>query len=215
MNALSCAVGFRSSLVDRFHAVRGTNTERPIPGWSVPEHLAFFESVVSNPDITDILVCGVYFGLDVMLIERAAQQVGRKVRIFGVDLFSGAPCADWPADKRGMSWEAAGFGPAPTLDQANKNAPYALLIQSDAAQYMRTAPAAFDFIYLDTSHDAATVRAEINAATIALRPHGLLAGDDYTGPDPSWGVADAVKELLPHHVTLFDRIWLSNHPARK
>jgi len=209
-NAFSLEVGISTRVHDRFKVVK----ER-IAGWSTTAHLAFFDAVMKDPAIKDVLVCGVYHGLDLALLEDAANLAGRTdVKFTGVDLFSGKPCADWPQEKCGMSWQAAGYGEPPTLALAWKNAPQASIVQQDAANYMFQTPNAFDFVYLDTSHDEWTVRREIGAAAVALRPNGFLAGDDYTGP-AEWGVEKAVKELLPHHGVLFGRIWFSNHPSRK
>lgn len=213
LDKLSFSVGMPRSVVERFTAAKVQ-----IAGWSNPAHLAFFDAVLSNPAIKDVLVCGVYHGLDLVLMRDAAKNAGREseVKFTGVDLFSGKPCADWPMEKCGMSWQLAGFGEPPTLAEAWKNAPFAHIVQQDASRIMLDSPGGFDFIYLDTSHDERTVRREIVAAKTALRPNGLIAGDDYTSPEGiEWGVEKVVQEMLPGHGVLFSRIWFSNHPARK
>jgi hypothetical protein len=208
-DAFSLSVGIPMRTHQRFTAIK----ER-IPGWSTTAHLAFFDAVVRNPAINDVLVCGVYHGLDLALLANAATQADRTLNLTGVDLFSAEPCADWPEAKRGQTWQQAGFGEPPSMAAARQNAPVAVLVRGDSATFLRESGMRFDFIWLDTSHDAETVRGEIHAAKLALRPNGLLAGDDYTGPDAAWGVEKVVKELLPSHGVFFSRIWFSNHPLR-
>jgi hypothetical protein len=202
----SMSVGIRADRQKRFEEIRAK-----VPGWSNVGHLVFFDAVMANPAIKDVLVCGVYHGLDLLLLEEAARHAGRTdVKLTGVDLFSGKPCADWPLEKCGMTWQQAGFGEPPTLEQAWKNAPFAHIVQQDAARCMSQSPGEFDFAYLDTAHDEHTVRSEIRQARLAVRRSGMVAGDDYTGPDPSWGVEKVVTEMLPHHGVMFERIWFAN-----
>lgn len=182
-----------------------------IPGWSLPAHGLFFYSVAEQmPQKFRALVCGVYHGLDLALIQWAAKCHGREAELVGVDLFSDKPCADWDEGQRARgTWEANGFGKPPSMEAAARNAPGAHLVQANSIDYMNDSPLLFDFIYLDTSHDYATVSREIEAARRILAPGGVLAGDDYSAPGSGWGVDLAVCERLPHHVALWNRIWLA------
>jgi len=178
-------------------------------GWTTPGHCAFFEAALRELNFAPrILVCGVYRGMDLRLIEYAGSIAGRDPCLTGVDLFSDGPCQDWTDDQRGKSWEENGFGPPPSMEEAAKAAPRARLIKSNSIEFLRSTKEMFDWIYLDTSHDRATVLAEIEAAKPRVNAGGILSGDDYMGPQ-TWGVAEAVQTLLPHHVVLFNRVWLA------
>lgn len=192
---------------DRFRSVTAG-----IPGWSTIWHYLFFVRALEQlPDGARVCTCGVYHGCDLALISDAAKLLRKEIRLTGVDLFSTAPCADWPEEKKGMTWkEAFGVEP-PDIEAARRNAHGARIIQADSISFLRANREAFDFVYLDTSHDYLTVIKEITSARMALDKQGacLLAGDDYHQPGTTWGVDRAVSEWLPHHVVLFDRIWLS------
>lgn len=182
-----------------------------IPGWSNVIHFQFFRSLFLSMERPRILVCGVYHGLDLALIELAANSTGRPFgRLVGVDLFSSEPCADWPAEKRGMTWKQAFGCEPPSESAARANAPSAEIVRSNSVEYLKKHAGEFDAIFLDTSHDYETVRAEISAC---LRRYAriVLCGDDYSGgpADCDWGVAKAVEEMAPHHFALFNRIWLA------
>jgi SAM-dependent methyltransferase len=198
----------------RLVALEWQRTHERIPGWSNSSHALFFHSVISvigrQAQPLRALVCGVYHGLDLALLQWAARSKNIKLDLVGVDLFSDQPCADWDEGQRARgTWEANGFGPPPSMEAAQRNAPGAQLVRANSIEYMRASPLLFDFIYLDTSHDYATVRAELAEARRILAPGGVLAGDDYFEPGSGWGVDRAVCELVPHHVALWGRIWLA------
>lgn len=190
---------------------------RRIPGWTEYTQFLFFAAVLAElfreVRTPRILICGVYHGLDLALIANIALRLGRAIDLHGVDLFSAEPCADWPPGKRGMTWEQAFGCPPPSIEAARRNCPSALISQHSAETFidchLGVADRAFDFIYLDTSHDEKTVRGEIIAAK--RRTYGaILAGDDYTGPDSfNNGVESAVNALLPDHNVLFNRTWIA------
>jgi hypothetical protein len=182
-----------------------------IKGWSREGHYVFFRHLVELP-ISSVLVCGVYRGMDLALIQSAAKEAGKSLDLVGVDLFADAPCADWPDSKQhATNWREAGFGPPPDIEVARVNAPGAHLFKSDSVKWLEECAVKFDVIYLDTSHDYETVCREITAARRILAPGGILCGDDYTdgvNGASGWGVDRAVQELAPHHVLLFNRIWM-------
>lgn len=184
---------------------------RRIPGWSTAAHALFFSAVAEalRPQFK-ALVCGVYHGMDLSLLEWAARDARTTLDLTGVDLFSDGACADWDEGQRARgTWEANGFGPPPSTEAAQRNAPTARLVKANSIEFMQSSPQLFDFIYLDTSHDYETVAREIPAAKRILAPGGVLAGDDYYNPGSGWGVDRAVCELCPHHVALWNRIWLA------
>jgi len=200
-------------------AERFNELVQKIPGWSQFIHQAFYLAIlrhlmsIGKPPA--ILVCGVYRGLDLAIITDLAERYfpHNTLTIDGVDLFSAEPCADWPESKRSMSWEQA-FGCRPPSFEAAKSAcSHALLHKANSIDFLREHAGEYDFIYLDTSHDEATVRAEIEAIQQNAKPGLILAGDDYTGNGGfECGVSRALDALLPTHTPLFNRLWLAPCP---
>jgi hypothetical protein len=116
-----------------------------IPGWTKPEQALFFlavlEELFRSERTPRMLICGVYHGLDLALIaDVAAAYFGRSVELHGVDLFSAEPCADWPEEKRGMTWEQAFQCPPPSLDAARANCPGAQIYQNKASYHVECRP---------------------------------------------------------------------------
>lgn len=181
-----------------------------VPGWSTPLHMAFFKACIEEirtvKEKPSVLVCGVYHGMDLALIEAVSPG---PIDLVGVDLFSAEPCADWPEEKRGMTWEQA-FGCAPpSMEAAKVNAPRATVAQGRAAATIREFSPPVDLLFLDTSHDYQTVLAEIDAAMAWLRPT-LIAGDDWDGSGGYiGGVSRAVDEWFSDRMVLSGRIWLT------
>jgi hypothetical protein len=198
------------------------DARRQIPGWSLPIHYTLFGHVLAALGAAKpsealakegplrILVCGVYHGLDLALIQHAARALGRKIELVGVDLFSDQPCADWPAEKRHLTWEQAFDCAPPSIVAARLNAPGAEIVQMDSVSYLMRHPGEFDFIWFDTSHDEKTVLNECVWGVDALREGGLVGGDDYYQPGTYWGVDRAVAQVFPHHIALFNRLWLAS-----
>lgn len=186
-------------------------------GWSRFLHCAFFAAVLEHLFATQerpaILVCGVYRGLDLALIAglAAKEYPGRRIDLHGVDLFSAGPCLDWPAEKMQLTWEQAFGCPPPSLEAAKIACPSASYHQMNSVEFLGNTAGAFDFIYLDTSHDEFTVRREIEETRASARPGLILAGDDYAGGAGQFenGVARALESLIPDHQPLFNRLWLA------
>jgi hypothetical protein len=205
--------------MDRVNAINGQ-----IPGWSGLAHYAFFKAVLSDlPWISELLVVGVYQGRDIAYILDVAKRYhpSRKLRIVGVDKFSDTPCADWPEDKRPLGWQAAGFGQAPSRARAVENlTPHkwetvALeLIEANDADFLATTKDRFDFIYLDTAHDEATVTRQLQQVSRVASQHALIAGDDYSDAG-TWGVKKAVGNSLSRHEVFADWIWFADRKDLK
>lgn len=166
-----------------------------IPGWSSLLHYCFFSWLLRNHSIKDILVLGVYWGRDIAFIQDILkwEHPTRNVKITGVDLFSDGPCADWPAEKRGMTWEQAGMGKPPNYEAAVKNCPGATIIKIDDAEFLRAAKERFGLVYIDTSHDYETVARQLKQVPRVCRKGAIVAGDDFLDSH-RWGVVRAVKE---------------------
>jgi hypothetical protein len=184
-----------------------------VPGWSKIEHYLFFRELMKSKPNARILVCGVYHGLDMRYMAGIAEKLGQKVELVGVDLFENKECADWPEELRGkgLTWEQSMHNaPPPSEEASRKNCPSATIYKGNSAEWMTAYRGpAFDIVFLDSSHDFGTVSDEIMAARNILRYGGILAGDDYPASLPSWGVDRAVQALLPNHIVLFNRIWVS------
>lgn len=185
-----------------------------VPGWSGVFHYLFFKALLdTRPELKTILILGVYMGRDISFMCDAAKT--RPLQIVGVDKFSDTPCADWPEDKRSLSWKQAGFGEAPNAEKAylniNPAAQHSVrLIEADDVLWLQTIEGKFDFIFLDTAHDAQTVIRQINHAKKLCHENTIIAGDDYENLLPTWGVKDAVKEAFLTHQVLADTIWFAD-----
>lgn len=114
------------------------------------------------------------------------------------------------------SWQKAGFGAPPSVEQAQKNlaqfegtsAAKLILVKSDDEKYLAAHAGGFDMVYLDTDHTEATVRRQIEKCRRHgfLNPGAILAGDDYLAIN-GWGVIEAVDELLPGRIVIDNYIW--------
>ena len=84
------------------------------PGFSGAVQWQFFHWLLkSRPDIRRVLMLGVYRGRDIGYIAHAFGD--RDYEIVGVDWFEDVACNDWPPEKRGLTWEKAGYGRGPDL----------------------------------------------------------------------------------------------------
>lgn len=183
-------------------------------GWADAKHWNFQRELFTKiPSIREICIVGVYMGRDTAYMAAHLSALhGDEFHITAVDLFSDQPCADWPEEKRGLTWEQAGFGSAPQLGavrQSMETLGYdkrVTLVKQDAAEFLRSTDQEFDLIYIDTSHDYETTRETILAALPKLRATGVLAGDDYSD-EGTWGVKRAVTELCPQHRVFMNWIW--------
>jgi len=92
-----------------------------VPGFTDKRHYAFFKHLLASGPIEKLLILGVYAGRDVAFALDAAGELGRTLRVVGVDKFSDEYCDDWPEERRTLSWQQAGFGPAPSLETAKAN----------------------------------------------------------------------------------------------
>jgi hypothetical protein len=203
----------------RVEAIQST-----VPGYSGPHHYAFFKGVLEQfTHIKSILVLGVYHGRDMHFIADIATRLnpGREIVLSGVDKFSDTPCADWPEEKRNLSWGEAGYGkpPAPKDRVAIRLlADFGLHAESlrifvsemDDGEYLLKTHRQFDFIYLDTAHDEATVSRQLQQVKrVCVGPDTIIAGDDYSN-EGTWGVRTAVAKGFTSHEVFAEWIWISN-----
>lgn len=181
-----------------------------VPGWSDAKQFRFFRRVFANhPEISDVLMLGVYHGRDICIMRDVLDRyhAGRYVRIVGVDRFSAERCADWPTWAKSWGQLTRGM-PPPNKDaaQANIASDTVQLVQAGDTDFLDLCNERFDFVYVDTSHDYASVRAVLTRLKPVCRPRAVVSGDDFSD-DIGWGVARAVNETFTHHVLHDDWIW--------
>jgi SAM-dependent methyltransferase len=189
------------------------NIDRHCPGYSRDVHWKFFKAILRNPDIHKICVLGVYFGRDIGYLAtmlRARGQPGWAIT--GVDYFEDSAGADWPAEKRGLNWQEAGYGPAPSLEKARAclaNAGFSdgiTLLKDSAENFLQQTNDAFDLIYVDIAHDYQSTKDALRLSMRCLRPGGVIAGDDFSN-EGTWGVARAVEEVFSQFELHGSWIW--------
>lgn len=189
---------------------------RRIPGYSDAKHYAFFKSLFGRTGIRSILVLGVYHGRDIAFMQsvlagRTIALDGDAVWIVGVDKFTDTACADWPQERAAMGWDEAGFGLAPDFAAARANtaSDHVSLIRSDDEAFLATTAMRFDCVYLDTSHDYATVKRQLGHMQRICAPGALICGDDYSDAG-RWGVKSAVADSFNRSYLFADWIWFAN-----
>lgn len=167
----------------------------------------------STPAIDNMLLLGVYFGRDLMMIADIARKRSAPLCVTGVDKFTDEYCDDWPEAKRGMSWEAAGFGSSPSLQRTRETAGRfcdgitVKLVAARAEEFLGGCPEErYGWIYIDTSHDYESTKRLIELALQVLRPPAILSGDDYSN-EGTWGVKSAVRDSLGACLVWGGRIW--------
>jgi hypothetical protein len=184
-------------------------------GYSGEHHWQFFRYILANPEIKNICIIGVYYGRDIAYIKAILQELGRNdCIIVGVDKFEDKFCADWPEEKRNLTWQEAGFGDAPDLNKTRANllklglSSNVFLVSDYDVNFLKNTTQVFDLIYIDTSHDYESVKNLINLALTKVKPNGFLAGDDFSD-EGTWGVARAVRESFPKFELFSNWIWLA------
>ena len=191
-------------------------------GWTDAKHWNFQRELLSKiPGIRKVCMLGVYMGRDTAyMATHLGDQRPDGHHIDAVDLFSEEACADWAPEKRGLTWEEAGFGQAPAMEKVRQNLGLlgldanVTLHQQDACEFLRNSQDTYDLIYIDTSHDYETTRDTILAALPRLSEVGVMCGDDYSD-EGTWGVKKAVTELCPDHRVFMGWIWYAPKPFFK
>jgi hypothetical protein len=199
------------------HEAHAAAVAREIPGWSGPLHHLFFTAAFKAlPEIRSVLILGVYLGRDIALMSSACDKT-RPLQIVGVDKFNAEPCDDWPEGKRGKTWQEAFGCEPPNYAQAQENiakkvaAAHAVrLIECDDAKWLPSIVGSFDLIYIDTSHDEATVTRQIAQVKPLCGPKTIIAGDDYNDVEKTWGVQKAVNAGFKEHNVLGGIIWFTD-----
>lgn len=205
-------------------SVQGINAK--VPGWSDSRQYGFFKAVMqlAAPG-SRFLMLGVYHGRDIAYMLRCASvyRPGVAFEFLGVDKFNAEPCADWPEEKRKLTWQAAGMGAPPSLDDAERNLELFIrqtygacnvqLLQMDDEAFLATPPRGlFDLAYLDTAHDEPTVARQLVQVLPWMKDDGAIAGDDYSDAG-TWGVKRAVAKGTRSHSTFASWIWYTQKSA--
>lgn len=192
---------------------RKQEIDQQCPGWSSDVHWLFFRELLSDPSIRDVCVLGVCHGRDIAYIANMLQRAKRaSYSITGIDLFADTPGADWREEQRNLTWQQAGFGPAPDLARTAQNLSrlglkgQVSLQKADARDFLIQVGMTYDLIYVDVSHDYATTKEMIRLSTPRLREDGILGGDDFSNQG-TWGVERAVRESFLQFSLFGGWIW--------
>lgn len=209
---LAAALAVNETRLPEFRQ-RADAINQRIRGWSNANHYWFFKSWLDAfPEAKSVLIVGVYLGRDISYLLDAAGD--RALTVTGIDKFNAEPCDDWPAEKRGMTWEQAFNCPPPDIEKARANIGAAAhhsvtLIKSDDNDWLESATGPFDICYLDSSHEYATVSRQTRAVHKLCHPGTIVSGDDYSPAQPGWGVDTAVKDAFKSHQHIDYRIWFA------
>lgn len=182
-----------------------------IIGYSSNPNWHYFDVVLANPDIKDICIFGVYHGRDCAYLSSILKKHNRQVTVTGVDKFRDVYGDDWPDELRDKSWEQAGYGKPPSIQQTRSNlTEYGNieLVQDTAQHYLQTTEKMFDFIYIDVSHDYQTTMEVIKYSIPKLRTEGIIGGDDYEDSG-NCKVKNAVKDSFKSHLVYHNWFWLA------
>ncbi len=164
--------------------------ENDIDGWFDPAFATVYREAVAAAKDGDTLVeLGCWKGKSLSFLLVEAANSGKKLNIYGVDHFKGN------AENPSMQHEAACIDLERVCKENANRAGYAYSL------WRKSSPEAADgfgdgevsFVFIDASHDQASVAADIKAWLPKVKPGGVLAGHDFGYS----GVASAVMELLP------------------
>lgn len=188
-----------------------------VPGYSGSAHYCFFQGLLADPALKSLLILGVYHGRDICFLLDILKRhhPGRFFRIVGVDKFTDTPCADWPADRRTLGWEKAGYGKPPSLESTLRNtspledAARVEIHQMEDEDFLLGAEEGqFDVIYYDTSHDKKSLVRQLKQSRSRMHAGTVLCGDDFRD-EGTWGVVSAVRESFNCYSVYYDYIWMS------
>jgi hypothetical protein len=187
-----------------------------VPGYSGELHYAFFISLLTQHTFDRMLMLGCYRGRDLCFLLDILRRrfPDRKMTIVGVDKFSNDACGDWAPDRMGMTWEQAGYGLPPSLEEAQKNisvfpnANIVTLVKMDDARFLAETERRFNCFYYDTSHDGPTVDRQLRQTPRIAEGDAILCGDDFTNEN-NWGVKKVVGRSFTEFTVFAGYVWKS------
>jgi hypothetical protein len=171
-----------------------------IPGW-FQWRSGQEEAVARFPDQARFVEVGTYLGRSVCSLAEVVRASGKRIEIVGVDTCRGSGVEGPRAKDYHSEAVAQGGGTfAGTLHRNVIDCGYAdlvtLVVTTSVQAAALFADRSLDWVHLDARHDAAHVRADIEAWLPKIRPSGWLSGDDYD--EMKWPeVVSTVHETLP------------------
>ncbi len=169
-------------------------------GYTGVSHWRFFEKILADTRMRDVCVLGVYCRCEIEYASAILRRLGRTAYLVtGVDKFENAPCSERPDRSPAVTWEQAGFGPAPSLEAAHSNLNKLVyfggvtLAKGLAETFLSGTTRRSGLLHPDTSHDREATAATIAAAVPRLRENGLIAGHEYS-KRRVWGVRRAGRD---------------------
>jgi len=177
---------------DKYHVDKSVLDSRPPADW-FPHNVAGWLSEDEGRELAElaagkvVLEIGAYCGRSTICLAQQAKSVGV------IDTFDG----------RGT--DAQGN----TLPRFRRNLRHPVaaekvqIYQGESAAVLDRLPPVYDLVFIDGSHDQASVRADAAGAIPLLRPGGLLVFHDYHEIDP--GVVAAVDELVAAGAAIIGR----------
>lgn len=110
--------------------------------------------------------------------------------------------ADRPKENKGLDRQAAGFGPAPSLERAASNlaslgfAQRVRLVKAPMQEYLAHTDERFDLIYITVSHHCVTT-CMANQLGSSVAPGGLPEGDDCSDERTLGGAPGPFERYAP------------------
>jgi len=179
----------------------GLNHISLVDGFSTPDQVRLLHDLVASlPDGSQIVETGVWQGRTAIAMALACR--GTRKKVYAVD-----PWQDYSENGQGVnSWlQEQGLG---SLERAHqiflrnrrrfRVEPWLEVIRApslEAAKAWSHGPIAL--VFIDGSHEAAAVRADIDAWTERLSPNGLVCGDDLPLPSVAQAISQYLQDYYP------------------
>jgi len=179
----------------------GLNHISLVDGFSTPGQVRLLHDLVASlPDGSQIVETGVWQGRTAIAMALACR--GTRKKVYAVD-----PWQDYSENGQGVnSWlQEQGLG---SLERAHqiflrnrrrfRVEPWLEVIRApslEAAKAWSHGPIAL--VFIDGSHEAAAVRADIDAWTERLSPNGLVCGDDLPLPSVAQAISQYLQDYYP------------------
>jgi len=197
--------------LDALRAVCELDVQDPIDGWFSEDAGMRYRELVRDAAGGIVVEVGCWKGLSTSYVARLAANQG--TRMICVDHWNGSSDA-YDCDYRAtlaVEDVAATF--------ARNLARLGLVVETRRAMSIEAARsfagAALDLVFLDASHDAGAMAADLDAWSTKLKPGGVIAGHDFNERHP--GVVEAVRafaETSGHTLDVDGRSVWALRPSR-